>query len=134
MITETVRAEWVAGQVFQLSDRGGQVIRMTQPDGVNGADLLPLSLLGCALWDIAAILRKQRQPLTALRGAAESQRDTEPPWAFRAIHLRYTLTGPGLNPVLVRRAIHLAENKYCSIHATLRPVVALTSEFEIVAA
>jgi len=33
----------------------------------------------------------------------------------------------------VRRAIELSETRYCSIYATLRAVVEITSDFEIVA-
>ena len=104
---------------------------MTQPMGVNGADLLPLSLIGCAAWDLIAILMKQRQKVSRLKVIAESERDMEPPWRYRKIHVRYILTGSRLDPTKVQRAIELSETKYCSIHATLRPVVELSSDFEI---
>ena len=55
----------------------------------------------------------------------------EPPWRYRKIHVRYILTGTDLDPRKVQRAIELSETKYCSIYATLRPVVELSSDFEI---
>jgi putative redox protein len=133
MSTVTVRAEWVRDQVFLLRDRHDFPIVMTQPQGVTGADLLPLSLIGCAAWDIVAILQKQRQQLTGLHVTAESEQDPEPPWRFRRIHIVYRLTGHDLNAAQVRRAIELSETRYCSIYATLRAVVEITSDFEIVA-
>jgi putative redox protein len=132
MPIETVHAEWLHDQVFMLRDRNDVSIVMTQPDGVNGADLLPLSLIGCAAWDVVAILRKQRQDVTGLQVSAESARDDEPPWRFRRIHVHYRLTGRNLDPERVRRAVALTESKYCSIFATLRDAVELSSEFEIV--
>jgi len=132
MSSETVRADWMRDQVFLLRDHSDFPVVMTQPHGVSGADLLPMSLIGCALWDIAAILQKQRQPITALQAFADSERDDEPPWRFKKIRIRYRLTGHGLNEALVKRAIELSENKYCSIYATLRAVVDITSELEIV--
>lgn len=131
MPAETVRADWIDDQAFLLRDRAGFPILMTQPMGVNGADLLPLSLIGCAVWDVIAILKKQRQQVTRLEVTAESQRDDEPPWRFRKIHICYRLAGRKLNPEFVRRAIELSETKYCSIYATLRDAVEITNKFEI---
>ena len=131
MSSETVRADWINDQVFLLRDRHDFPIVMTQPMGVNGADLLPLSLIGCALWDIVDILKKQRQQIGAVQASAASERDNEPPWRFRRIHIHYSFTGRALNPNLIKRAIELSEKKYCSIYATLRDVVEITSDFEI---
>jgi putative redox protein len=132
--SETVRLDWVSEQIFLLRDQAGFPVVMTQPMGVNGADLLPLSLIGCAAWDLIAILKKQRQPVTGLQAFAESEREAEPPWRFRKIHLRYVITGRGLNRVKVQRAIELSETKYCSIYVTLAQAVELSSEFEILEA
>jgi putative redox protein len=132
MPIEKVRADWVEGQVFLLRDRGGFPVVMTQPMGVNGADLLPMSLIGCTSWDVIAILKKQRQQVTGLEVSAESERDDEPPWRFRKIRVLYKVSGRGLDPAKVRRAIELSETQYCSIYATLREVVEIRSEFEIV--
>src|SRR4030067_335679 len=131
MPIETVRADWIDEHVFLLRDRADFPIVMTQPMGVNGADLLPMSLIGCTAWDIIAILKKQRQQVTHLEITAVSQRDDEPAWRFRKIHVRYRLAGRDLSEDKIRRAIELSETGYCSIYATLRDVVQITSEFEI---
>jgi putative redox protein len=131
MPIEIVRADWVEGDVFVLRDRAGYSVVMTQPQGVNGADLLPLSLIGCLAWDVMGIVRKQRQPVERLAVTAESERDAAPPWRFRSILIRYHFTGQGLRTERLQRAVALSENKYCSIYATLRDAVALRSEIEI---
>jgi putative redox protein len=131
MPIETVHAEWIRDRVFLLRDRFDFPVVMTQPQGVNGADLLPLSLIGCSAWDVMDILQKQRQEVTDLQVSAESERDESPPWRFRRIRLLYRVTGRDLSPDLVRRAIELSETRYCSIFATLRDVVELTSEYQI---
>jgi len=132
MSTETVHAEWVRDEVFLLKDHFDFPLVMTQPQGVNGADLLPLSLIGCAGWDVIAILKKQRQQVTCLEISAESQRDEAPPWRFRRILIHYRLHGRNLVPDRVKRAIDLAETKYCSVYVTLRDAIEIQSEFEIV--
>jgi len=132
MSTETVRIDWVRDQLFLMRDRFDFPIVMTQPSGVNAADLLPLSLIGCAVWDIIAILKKQRQQLTDLHVTAESARDDEPPWRFRKIHVRYIFSGTNLNEMFIKRAIDLIASRYCSTYATLRDAVEIISDYEIV--
>jgi putative redox protein len=131
MATESVNIEWVRDQLFLMRDRSGFPIVMTQPLGVNGADLLPLSLIGCAAWDVVSILRRQRQQITGLEVKADSVQDDEPPWRFRKIHVTYRFTGRNLKEDRIKRAIELSETKYCSIYATLRDAVEISSEYEI---
>jgi putative redox protein len=131
MATEMVQTQWVEDRLFLLQDRFGFPLVMTQPNGVNGADLLPLSLIGCAAWDVIDILQKQRQVVLSLRVTAESEREEEPPWRFKRIHIRYHLRGSSLSADRVQRAIELTEGKYCSIYATLRQAIELTSDYQI---
>jgi putative redox protein len=131
MPTETVRLDWIQDQEFLLKDRAGFPILMTQPMGVNGADLLPLSVIGCAAWDLAAILKKQRQQVTALQVTAESEREDTPPWRFLRIRIVYRITGQNLKDGLIQKGIQLAEQKYCSTFATLKNAVEISSSYEI---
>jgi len=130
--TETVRAHWIDRQNFLLRDRFGFPILMSQPMGVNGADLLPLSLIGCTAWDVLSILKKQRQQVSHLEVVAESEREDDPPWRFLKIRILYRISGQGLKAQHILKAIDLTENKYCSIYATLRQAVELVSDFEII--
>lgn len=104
---------------------------MTQPGGVNGADLLPLSVIGCAAWDVAAILRKQRQKISGLKVSAESQREDRPPWRFRKIIIHYQIRGRSLDRKRIERAVELSQKQYCSTYATLSAAVEITSQIEI---
>jgi putative redox protein len=131
MPTETVSVEWVGDQVFLMNDRAGFPIVMTQPMGVNGADLLPLSVIGCAVWDVVVILNKQHQEFQNLKVTAESVRDDQPPWRFRKISIHYWFTGRNLNHEKIQHAIDLSQTKYCSTYATLKDAVEITSDFEI---
>lgn len=132
MPAETVRLDWVSGQEFILRDRFGYSIDMSQPGGVNAADLLPLSIIGCAAWDIVAIMLKQKQALVNFEVQAESQREEQAPWRFLSIHVNYRFTGVNLDTAKIQRAISLTEQKYCSTFATLRIALKLTSGFEII--
>jgi putative redox protein len=130
-----VRLTWT-GERLQFLGRtgyGDPVVVGGDPEGPGAkpSDLLPLSLAACTAYDVVEILRKQRQSLRGLEAVVTSEQDHEPPWTFRAIHVRFVLTGD-VDERKAARAIELAEAKYCSVAATLRPSVAVTHSFEIV--
>jgi putative redox protein len=99
--------------------------------GAKPSDLLPLSLAACTAYDVVEILRKQRQDLHRLDVTVRSTQDPDPPWTFRAIHMRFALTGT-VDAAKAARAVDLAETKYCATAATLRAVVEITHEVVIV--
>ena len=99
--------------------------------GAKPSDLLPLSLAACTAYDVVVILRKQRQELETLEVVTKTTQDADPPWAFRAIHMHFVLTGR-VDLAKAERAIDLAESKYCAVAATLRDVVELTLSSEVV--
>lgn len=100
--------------------------------GAKPSDLLPLSLAACTAYDTVVILRKQRQELRGLEVELTTRQDPEPPWAFRSIHMRFVLTGT-VDAVKAQKAVDLAESKYCAVAATLRSVVELIYEVQVVA-
>lgn len=97
--------------------------------GAKPSDLLPLSLAACTSYDVVNILRKQRQDLRGLEVVITSTQDPDPPWTFRAIHLRFLVKGD-VDLRKAERAVELAEAKYCSVAATLRPSVQITHVVE----
>jgi putative redox protein len=133
-VTE-VRLTWT-GERLQFMGRTGYGVPIPiggDPDGEGAkpSDLLPLSLAACTGYDVVEILRKQRQPLRAVEAVVSSTQDLDPPWTFRSIHTHWVLSGD-VQEHKAARAIDLAESKYCSIAATLRPVVEISHSFEIV--
>jgi putative redox protein len=90
-----------------------------------------VALASCTAVDVVDILAKKRTPLSSLEIQASGQQDSDPPWAFREIHLKYLLKGKGLTEKSVEQAIHLSEEKYCSVAATVRGVAKISVEFEI---
>ena len=131
MASEKVSAEWVHDQTFLLHDRHGFPIVESQPHGVVASDLLPLSLIGCSIYDVTSILRKQKQDIKRLEVEAFSEQDDEPPWCFRRIRVQYRIWGQGIKREAVERAIRLTEEKYCSVFATLKSALEIVSEYEI---
>jgi len=98
--------------------------------GAKPSDLLPISLAACTAYDVVEILRKQRQQLLGLEVVITSEQDPDPPWTFRAIHMRFLLTGT-VEERKATRAVDLAESRYCAVAATIRSVVRLSHAIEI---
>ena len=98
---------------------------------IKPSDLLLISLASCSAYDVVMILKRQRQPLINLYVSVDGTQASEPPYQFTDIHLHYTVEGEGLSSEKVERAIHLSEEKYCSVAATVRGVATLSHSFEI---
>ena len=119
-------------QFEAVTGYGGTVSVGGDPDGPGAkpSDLLPVSLAACTAYDVVVILEKQRQDLRGLEASIRTVQDPDPPWTFRSIHTHFLLRGP-VDHRKAARAIELAESKYCSIAATIRPVVEISHSLEI---
>jgi putative redox protein len=82
--------------------------------------------------DVVSILQKKRQPLAGLEVKISAEQDEDPPWTFRRIHVTYLVKGQGLSEKAVSDAIHLSEEKYCSVSSTLSESVEIHTEFQII--
>ena len=100
-------------------------------DGFRPIELMLVGLAGCTAMDVISILHKKKQAVSAFEVRAEAERADEHPRVFTRIHIRYRVTGTGIDPAAVARAIELSETKYCPAQAMLRPAVPITSSFEI---
>jgi len=101
-------------------------------DGFRPIELMLVGLAGCTAMDVISILHKKKQAVSAFEVHAEAERADEHPRVFTRIHLLYRVTGTGIDPAAVARAIELSETRYCPAQAMLRPAVPITSSFEII--
>ena len=99
--------------------------------GPKPKGLTLVALGGCTAMDVISILRKMRQPVSGLTIEVAGEVAAEHPRRIASATVRYLVTGEGLDPERVRRAVELSETTYCGVSATLRPGVALRSEIWI---
>jgi putative redox protein len=132
MASDTVYLHWNSAEKFTLRDGDDYKIIMKKPQGVKASNLLTMALIGCSSHDVVEILQKQRQDLRELRVTAESIQDDTPPWRFRSIHIHYQAVG-NVDLEKLGKAIQISEEKYCSVYATLKDVVHITHDYEVVA-
>jgi putative redox protein len=131
-----VSVRWVTGEQFIGTDSTQHSVVLSTPEegiGMKPSELMLVALGSCTAVDVVGILEKKHTPLTGLEITVNGEQDADPPWAFRKIQIHYKMRGEGLTPIGVEQAIHLSEEKYCSVAATVRGVAEITTSFEIVA-
>jgi len=133
--------KWVDGVMFVGETGSGHALVIDGPPDAGGRNLGPrpmelvLTGLGsCTAFDVITILEKARQQVTDCRVELAAERATEPPKVFTSIHIHFVISGIGLKPAQVERAIALSADKYCSATIMLRESVAITHDYELVEA
>ena len=133
-----VKVDWVRDMTFVGSDSNNHSVVLSTPaDGVGmkPSELLLISLASCTAVDVVSILTKKRAKLTGLRVSVDAEQADEGwPRPYTSFHIHFEMTGVGLKPAEVEKAIKLSEEKYCSISATLKPASEVTFDFEVIEA
>jgi putative redox protein len=127
------------GSTFEgVAGSGHRVIMDVAPEvggrnlGLRPMEMVLLGLGGCTAIDVLHMLRKGRQPITDMRVELDAERADDVPKVFTRIHLHFVLTGAGLDPHKIERAINLSASKYCSASMMLNKTAEITHDFEIV--
>ena len=133
--SEPVKLAWKnEGLLFGASTAHGSVDLASGLDepgnGVTPMELLATALGGCTAMDVLSILVKMRQPVESFSVEVSGERAEEHPKRFTSLEVVYRFKGD-LDERKVERAISLSEERYCSVEATLRPSVPITSRFVI---
>jgi putative redox protein len=132
------RVKLVEGITFVAESGSGHAVVMDASPDVGGRNLgaRPMEMVlmgagGCSAIDVVHILRKARQGLVDCVVELEAERAPEDPKVFTRIHMHYIVTGRGLHPAQVERAIKLSKEKYCSATIMLAKTAEVSSDFEI---
>ncbi|MDL0431085.1 OsmC family protein [Marinobacter sp. TBZ242] len=131
--------DWTGDASFRATSGSGHAIQMDGPPGHGGKDLGPrpmemilMGLGGCSSFDVMSILQKSRQEVTACHAELDAERADSVPAVFTRIHLHFVVTGNNLKENLVKRAVSLSAEKYCSASIMLEKAgVKITHSHEI---
>ena len=130
--------KWVEDRTFVGTTESGHAVAFGTAHG-DGAkpgpspmELVLLGTGGCTAWDVVNILGKGREPVDDVAVALEADRAESEPRVFTRVHLHFTVTGRGVDPRKVARAIDLSMDKYCSASAMLAKTAAITHDFEVI--
>jgi putative redox protein len=130
---------WVDNVMFVgESDSGHAVVMDGAPEaggrnlGVRPMEMLLLGLGGCTAFDVVMILKRGREPVTDCIVDMDADRAETEPKVFTRIQMRYRISGRGLDPKKVERAVHLSAEKYCSATAILAKTAVISHEIAII--
>lgn len=135
------RVKWIEGGMSFLAETGSNhVVMMDGPPEAGGRNLAPrpMELLlagtgGCTAFDVVSILKKGRHAVQGCEVSLQADRAETDPKVFTRIHFHFRVSGTGLKPEVVERAIALSKEKYCSASIMLGKTAEITHDFEIVA-
>lgn len=135
------RVKWVENNTFLGESNSGHAVVMNASLAPGGATVAPspmeyllLGAGGCTSVDVVMILQKGRQNIRGCECRLEAERASTDPKVFTRINMHFVVTGKDLKSDVVKRAIDLSAEKYCSATIMLGKSAAITHSFEIVTA
>lgn len=139
---DTVNVKWNGKRRFVAWDEAGHGVVMDAKaeyhgdgSGVRPVELVLYGIAGCTGMDVISILEKKRQLVTdfdiVVRG---TQRTDDYPKIYTKIEVEYVVTGVGVKPDAVARAIELSDEKYCSVKHMLGPQTEVVTSYRVVEA
>ena len=115
----TVR--WGQNASFIAETGTGHTITMDGPEdhggenkGARPMEMLLVGLGGCSSFDVMTILKRSRQEMTDCVCEIEAERADAIPAVFTKIHLHFKVSGVDLKESIVKRAVNMSAEKYCS--------------------
>lgn len=133
-----VRIKWIEDVAFVGESESGHALVMDGAPEGGGRNIGPrpmetvlIGTGGCTAYDVMHILRKARAPVSDCVVEIDAERAADDPKVFTRIHFHFVVTGTGLRPQQIERAIHLSAEKYCSASIMLAKTAAITHDFEI---
>ncbi len=132
--------KWVDGVMFVAeSDSGHAVVMDGSPEhggrnrGFRPMEMVLMGVAGCSSFDVVQILQKGRHVICGCEVAVSAERVDAIPRVFSKIHLYFKVSGRGLKPAAVERAVRLSAEKYCSASIMLGNAgVDITHDFEVI--
>ena len=100
-------------------------------EGCSTTETLLLSIAGCLSIDVVHILRKMRCDVKKFEVSAAGTRKPDPPQYYTSVDIMIHISGEGITPKKIDRAIALSKEKYCSVYHSLRKDMAVNVTYEI---
>lgn len=133
------RIKWVENAMFVAESGSGHAVVIDGPPegggrnmGMRPMEMLLMGTGACSAYDVLLILRKGRHKVTDCVCEVTAERADEVPSVFTKIHLHFIVTGRDLKKNMVKRAVELSAEKYCSASIMLGKTAEVSHDFEII--
>lgn len=100
-------------------------------EGCSPTETLLLSIAGCLSIDVVHILRKMRCHISRYEMSVEGTRNLDPPQYYKSFDMMIHLSGEGITPQKMERAISLSRDKYCSVYHSVRKDIEVNLRYRI---
>lgn len=100
-------------------------------EGCSPTETLLLSIAGCLSIDVVHILRKMRCEVIHYEVEVEGSRNLDPPQYYKSVDIMIHISGEGVTPRKIDRAVDLSFDKYCSVYHSLRRDLEVRVKYEI---
>ncbi len=135
----TVHAVQQGPMAFTISD-GEHDVSVDYPlpggdgdlQGMTPLRLLLASLAGCSGSSVAALLRRDGQPVARVEVTARGRRRDEHPTVITTIDLAFVVHGE-VDPARVEHALKLSESTICPVWAMVKAGTPVSSSFTVAA-
>jgi putative redox protein len=87
---------------------------------------------GCTAYDVVLILKRGRHDVRGCSVKLTAERADTDPKVFTKLHMHFHVTGKGIPPAAVERAIAMSHEKYCSASIMLGKTADISTSFELV--
>jgi putative redox protein len=140
-MSNLVTVEWKGGMAFEATPPSGNSFVMDSIPEHGGRNLGPSpfealisSIAACSAIDVVSILEKKRQKIEkyTIEVTWTRPEDGVYPRPIVSAVVTHKLSGETLDPEAVQKAVALSDEKYCSVIASLRTPVDITSKAEVV--
>lgn len=128
-------------QFVGTDDKGHSVVMDASPEfkgegtGFRPVELVLHGLGACTGMDVVSVLEKKRMDVRGVEVIVTgTQREDDYPHYYETVHIEYVVTGFGVEPAAVQRAIELSEEKYCSVKGMFGPQVDVSWSFSVIEA
>lgn len=100
-------------------------------EGCSPTETFLLSVAGCISIDVVHILRKMRCEVSKYEVEAQGARNLIPPQYYKSFDIVIHISGEGITPKKIDRAINLSLTKYCSVYHSLRKDIQVNVTYQI---
>lgn len=99
--------------------------------GLKPSELLPFAVASCIAVTAVGIMEKMRQEPLAMTVSVEFEHEADFPRAFKFFKLHWQFRGDHLDAEKLQKAVHLSEEQYCSVSASLKESITIEHRITI---